>query len=88
MVSLNNQRTGGIPSKCETGTRALICLANCYGRILLGVGIAPSHPGARLPKNGDIAPATDLIVLIVRLFMGDMLWRCFAVSPTAYRVLG
>jgi hypothetical protein len=88
MASLNNQRAGGIPSKCEMGTRALIRSANCCERILLGVGIAPSRSGAHLPRNGDIAPTTDSIVLIARLFMGGMLWRCFAVSPTAYRVLG
>jgi hypothetical protein len=71
MASLNNQHMGGIPSKRETGTRALIRSSNYYVRILRGVGIAPSRPGAHLPRSGDIAPATDSIILIVHLCVGD-----------------
>jgi hypothetical protein len=88
MASLNNQHTGGIPSKCETGTRALICSASYYVQTLPGVSIAPSRPGAHLPRTGGIVLATGLIVLIAHPFVGDMPWRCSVVCPTACRVHG
>jgi hypothetical protein len=88
MAYLNSQRVGDIPSRLETETRALIRSANCCGRIQPGVGTAPSCPGARLPRNGDIAPATDSIVLIACLCVGDTPWRCSAGYPTFCRVLG
>jgi hypothetical protein len=88
MAFLNNQHEGGIPSECETGTRALIHSANCCVQIQPAVGIAPSRPGARLPRIGGIVPATDSIVLIACLFVGDMPWRYSVGCPTACRVLG
>jgi hypothetical protein len=88
MASLNNQHVGGIPSKRETETRMLIRSSNCCVQILPGVSIAPSRLGAHLPKIGGIVPATDLIILIVRLCVGDTPWRCSVGYPATYRVLG
>jgi hypothetical protein len=87
MVFLSNQHVGDTPSKCETETRTLIRSANCCVQTLPGVNIAPSHPGAHLPKIGDIVPATDLIVLIAHLYVDGMRWRCSVGYPTACRVL-
>jgi hypothetical protein len=70
------------------GTRTSTRFANCYVRIRLVAGIAPSRPGAHLPRIGGIALATDLIILIVHPSMGDTPWRCSVGYPTAYRVLG
>jgi hypothetical protein len=88
MASLSNQRVDGIPSRCETGTRALIRLASYCVRTPLGVSIAPSHPGAHLPRNGGIVLAIDLIILIVHQYVGDTPWRCFAGCLVVCRVLG
>jgi hypothetical protein len=65
---------GGIPLILEMGTRALIRLASYYVQIRQEAGIAPSCLGACLPRNGDIAPATDSIVLIARLCVDDTPW--------------
>jgi hypothetical protein len=70
---LSNQHVGGIPSVLETETCALIRSASYCVRIQQGAGIAPSHPGPHLPRNRDTALATDSIILIVHLCMGDML---------------
>jgi hypothetical protein len=88
MASLNSQHAGGIPSKCETGTRMLIRLASYCVQTPPGVSIAPSRPGAHLPRTGGIALATDLIILIVRPFVGDTPWKYSVGCPTACTVLG
>jgi hypothetical protein len=87
MASLNNQHAGGIPSKCETETRALIRSSNYCVQILPGASIVPNRLAVHLPRIGDIVPATDLIVLIVRPCVGDTPWRCSVGSPATYRVL-
>jgi hypothetical protein len=71
MAFLNNQHVGDIPSKYEMETRALIRSSSYCVQIQPGVGIAPSRPVARLPRIGDIVPATDLIILIAHPCVGD-----------------
>jgi hypothetical protein len=71
MAFLNNQHTGDIPSKYEMGTHVLIHLSSCCVQIQPGVGIAPSRPATRLPRIGDIVPATDLIILTAHPCVGD-----------------
>jgi hypothetical protein len=88
MGFLSNQRMGDIPSKCEMGTRTLIRSASYCVQTLLGVGIAPNRSGAHLPRNGDIALATGLIVLIAHPCMGGRPWKCSVGCPTVCTVLG
>jgi hypothetical protein len=68
IASLPSQHMGDSPSKCETGTRVLTHLANCYARIWLGVGTVPSHLVVCSPRSGGTVLATDLYVLIVHPF--------------------
>ena len=88
MAFLSNQRVGDIPSKCETGTCVLIRLASYCVQTPLGVGIVPSRSGAHLPRNGGIALATDLIVLIAHLCVGGRPWKCSVGCPIICTVLG
>jgi hypothetical protein len=88
MGSLTSQHEGDIPSECGMGTRALIRSSSYCVQIRQGVSIAPSRPDAHLPRIGDIVPATDSIVLIAHLCVGDTLWRYSVGCPTACRVPG
>jgi hypothetical protein len=87
MASLNNQHVGDIPSKCETGTRVLIRSSNCCAQTLPVASIAPSRLVIHLPRNGDIVPATDLIVLIARPCVGGTPWIYSTGYPTVCKVL-
>jgi hypothetical protein len=88
MGFLTNQRKDDIPSECGMGTRMLIRSSSYCVRIRQGVGIAPSRPGAHLPRIGDTVLATDSIILIAHLCVGGTPWRYSVGCPTACRVLG
>jgi hypothetical protein len=88
MGFLTSQHKGDIPSECGMGTRALIHSSSYCAQIQRGVSIAPSRLDAHLPRIRDIVLATDSIVLIARLCVGDTPWRYSVGCPTACRVLG